>query len=692
MKRITVCLHLSLLLGFYCIDANAQNKTTIENLKVVSAKESTKISKAEIFNKISFLYKNINVDSALHYNNLAVDIATHSNNVKLLSSVLKNRAIIFDLIADYNKAVNFALEAEANARKIRDELLASECLFTIGHIYYHKAENETFKNPEDLTQSLKYYNEALKVAIKLNDSLQIVCNYIEIGLVQFQMGNNESAVEYLNNALDVSKRYPDNPEFFHNIAKASHNIALVYASNNDFNNAAQYFRKAAEIDSILNNKEGVALIRLAEIYLKQENFTQAIILAENSLDTALLYNFDLRAKQATEVLQQAWAELGDYEKAYLSSQQYLKFTNSIYSEEFIKKLGNMELKHQFDLREKETELKHNAEIKHQKLIRNASLIGLALTILLVIVVLYSYFQKRKSNKQLKIKNAQITQQKEEIEAQRDLAAQQRDLISEQKQEITHSIEYAFRIQSAVIPDEKIISEILSDYFILYRPRDIVSGDFYWIGHIKGQIVILAADCTGHGVPGAFMSMLGVAFLNEIINKEQITNPATILNRLRQEIIKALKQTGKESESGNLTKVKDGMDVAAITINLAEKTLLFAGANNPLYMIKNNELMEIKGNKMPIAVYQIMDDFECHSFSLGSGDSIYIFSDGFPDQFGGPQGKKFKYKPFKELLLSIQDKPMQEQKETLNNSFDNWINTDNNNYEQIDDVMVIGIRI
>ncbi|MFH2096097.1 MAG: SpoIIE family protein phosphatase, partial [Bacteroidota bacterium] len=283
---------------------------------------------------------------------------------------------------------------------------------------------------------------------------------------------------------------------------------------------------------------------------------------------------------------------------------------------------------------------------------------------------------------LAMQNEQIRQQKEEIQAQRDLAAQQRDLIMEQKQEITDSIRYAYRIQTAAIPSSETLNEIVSDHFIMYKPRDIVSGDFYWIGRHEKSLIILAADCTGHGVPGAFMSMLGIAFLNEIVNKESITSPALILNKLRENIIRALQQKGMEGEQ------KDGMDVAVVTINPDLETIEFAGANNPLYLIRNQELIEKKGSKMPVAIHEIMDYYENHVIPIEKNDTLYIFSDGFPDQFGGPQGKKFKYKPFKELLISIQDNPMTEQEQILIETFENW----RADYEQIDDVLVIGIKI
>ncbi|MBN2668056.1 MAG: SpoIIE family protein phosphatase [Bacteroidales bacterium] len=277
---------------------------------------------------------------------------------------------------------------------------------------------------------------------------------------------------------------------------------------------------------------------------------------------------------------------------------------------------------------------------------------------------------------------EIRQQKEEIQVQRDHVAHQRDLIIEQKQEITDSINYASRIQSAVIPSKNYVSSILKDYFIFYQPRDIVSGDFYWIGEEDSKIIVIAADCTGHGVPGAFMSMLGVAFLNEIVKKEKVYMPDQILNHLRDKIIQALKQNKEEGSS------KDGMDVAAYTFDLKQNKIYFSGANNPLYLISDKQLTEIKGNRMPVAIHAIMEPFECSEITIKKGDALYVFSDGFADQFGGPKGKKYKYKAFKELLLKIHSDSMQKQELLIKEEFTKW----KSKHEQVDDVLVIGFKV
>src|SRR3989339_575750 len=273
-------------------------------------------------------------------------------------------------------------------------------------------------------------------------------------------------------------------------------------------------------------------------------------------------------------------------------------------------------------------------------------------------------------------------------------------ILHQHKEITDSINYAKRIQTSALPDLRLIALHVSEIFVLFKPKDVVSGDFYWFADVEDQLVITVADCTGHGVPGAFMSMLGMSMLKEIVVKEYITQPDVILRKLRREVIKALGQTGASGEQ------KDGMDMSLCSINMKTKELQWAGANNPCIIVRDEEfpdreadlksenkfMYEIKADKMPIAIYEKMDKFTLHEIQLKKGDIIYLTGDGFPDQFGGPKGKKFMSKRLKELLLKISDKPMEEQHAFLDKTITDWMNAYDEKYEQTDDITLMGIRI
>jgi len=313
--------------------------------------------------------------------------------------------------------------------------------------------------------------------------------------------------------------------------------------------------------------------------------------------------------------------------------------------------------------------------------------------------------KDKVNRELEQKvskrTREISEQKEEIESQRDEIEAQRDLLFEQKKEITDSIGYAQRIQAAILPHKTYLDQVIHDYFVLFKPRDIVSGDFYWIKEVDSSIVIVVADCTGHGVPGAFMSMLGITLLNELIVSGNIDQPGEILGQLRSKVKTMLVQ------EGNIRDQKDGMDMAIGVIDKVKMELQFAGAYNPLYLIRDMErltgsepgikttvnggsgvLFELKGDKQPIGIHWEEKDFSTRKIRLKEKDAVYVFSDGYIDQYGGDQRKKFKTRKFKELLLSIHSEPMKIQKTQIEETFEKW----RGNIEQIDDVCVIGVRV
>ena len=248
--------------------------------------------------------------------------------------------------------------------------------------------------------------------------------------------------------------------------------------------------------------------------------------------------------------------------------------------------------------------------------------------------------------------------------------------------ITDSIRYAERIQVAILPDMEFMKKEMPEHFVLFKPKDIVSGDFYWVKKINNFLIIAAVDCTGHGVPGAFMSMLGTSFLNETVTKAKIEKANEILERLRKMVKVSLKQTGKDIEQ------RDGMDMALCILDLENKEMQYAGAYNPLYLIRDGELIEYKADRQPVAIHYVEKEFTNHVVKLQEGDTFYIFSDGFYDQPGGVKNKKFLSKNFKSLLLEINKKSMDQQKDLLDKTLKEWMK----NMEQIDDILVMGIKV
>ena len=286
------------------------------------------------------------------------------------------------------------------------------------------------------------------------------------------------------------------------------------------------------------------------------------------------------------------------------------------------------------------------------------------------------FNLKQQNRKLfsDLEEANITLEKKVIERTKK--------IESQRKEITDSIQYASRIQYALLPPEEELNSLLPSYFILNKPRNIVSGDYYWLAQKDRQVVVGVADCTGHGVPGAFMSILGLASLNEILIQTESIKSNEILNQLRNQIKKSLRQTGKTDEA------RDGMEMALCVVDFESKILQYSGAFRPLYLIRDKQLIEIKGDSMPIGIYDDKEiSFSNEELTFKDDDIIYMFTDGYVDQLGGPDRKTYKSKKFKQLLMDIHQKPLPEQKNILEKEYEAW----RRDIEQIDDIMVMGIR-
>lgn len=309
--------------------------------------------------------------------------------------------------------------------------------------------------------------------------------------------------------------------------------------------------------------------------------------------------------------------------------------------------------------------------------------------LITLLIVYISYREMKLVKEKAHLEQVVKERTAEVVAQRDHIEVQHRIVSEQKQEITASITYARRIQQAVLPGIDILAENTVDSFVLYKPRDIVSGDFYWIGKSGNLLIVTAADCTGHGVPGAFMSMLGISFMNKIIKEQKVDLPEMILGQMRSNVITSLKQGNYEGTT------KDGMDMALCVIDLDTLIMTFAGAYNPAIVISCNEVQELKADRMPVGLHMVMNDFTPQTLQLKKGDCVYLFSDGYQDQMGGPTGRKFMRKNLRELLESIHQKPFCDQREILDSNIENWRHDPalpGGEVDQMDDILIVGFTV
>ena len=449
----------------------------------------------------------------------------------------------------------------------------------------------------------------------------------------------------------------------------------------------RYYLESLEIFEETKNlqQKGNVLHNIGKIYFKQKNYKQALYYGTQALDIGQELGFPYNIMPAASLLNQIHKATGNPIKALEYYELYILMRDSINNTETRKSAIKSLLKYEYEKKTAADSIKvaeekkvTAAQLKQEKTQRFALYGGLAL-VLVFAGFMFNRFritQKQKHIIELKEKETQL----------------QKSIIEEKHKEITDSINYAERIQRSFLATKELLDENLSSprggaeggggYFVFFKPKDVVSGDFYWSAKLSnGNFALATADSTGHGVPGAIMSLLNVTSLEKAI--EHYTNPADILNHTRQTIIERLKKDGSE-EGG-----KDGMDCSLLVFDFSTNHLLIAAANNPVWIIRNNELIEIKPDKMPVGKSDKQDQsFTTHTIELQKGDTIYTLTDGFPDQFGGDKGKKFMSKKLKELLLANVHLPIAQQKELLDSTFKNWVG----DLEQVDDVTVIGIKV
>ncbi len=355
----------------------------------------------------------------------------------------------------------------------------------------------------------------------------------------------------------------------------------------------------------------------------------------------------------------------------------------------------LRINQQQELQNKELETAQT-ELRQRNILLVVAFTGIVFVLVLLIIRARAYLRKQKDmtelekqKKEIEGQRNEIGAQRDEIEAQRDEIEAQRDLVQEQKeqieinhQEVSSSIDYAMRLQDAMLPSMALLEEQFSSHLIFFRPKQKVSGDFYWWSKSGNNLVIAVADCTGHGVPGAFMSLLGASLLKEVVNLEGQSTPGPVLDRLRDEIIAALCQKGAMGEQ------KDGMDMALISINPESLLCQYAGANSALYVLRRGKIKIYQPDPMPLSYYQEMEAFKTQKIQLEVGDQLYMFSDGYADQFGGDKRKKFKYSRFRDLITEHADLSMPRQQQVLSDTIREWQGKN----EQIDDMVVVGIRI
>jgi serine phosphatase RsbU (regulator of sigma subunit) len=501
-----------------------------------------------------------------------------------------------------------------------------------------------------------FYNKSIHILRGTSDSISLGIALLNAGDVYYNMSKYDDALRYSEESGRIFKK----ENYVAGYAYYLGNVGMIYAKQGKDAMAETNINEAI---TILEENEDYYPISeyltiMSDIYLKQNDFDAALVYTNRSLELANAYGLKEQIGNANLQLSKLHEQAGNLNEAFNYYKNHILYRDSITNIEAIQQMADMRT--DFELAQKQIEVDLLTQKReNQRIINILAALASVLFILLAIGIYRRYVFIKLTNVKVKL----------------------------QHNEIIESINYAQRIQSAMLPPEAYFSELLNENFILYKPRDIVSGDFYWIKQVKQYIVLVAADCTGHGVPGAFMSMLGISYLNEIVQRREITQANQVLNELRKQIKHSLRQHGKRDES------KDGIDMAICVLDLKSMKMQYAGANSPLYLIKDvegrPEFQEIKADRMPLGYYQSKDrSFVNHDIELDIGDAFYMFSDGFIDQKGGKDEKKFLSKNFKNLLLEIHDQPMHDQKDILEKTLSDWMGKNS----QIDDILVAGVRV
>ena len=608
-------------------------------------------------------------DSAFYFAQLQYNFAESVNNKKWMSYALNMQGVLFSLRGDYAKAIDYFTRSLKIFEEIGNKKGIAYSLGNIGTIYDGQGDH---------VKAIEYYTRSLKIQEEVGNKDGIAISLGNIGIIYERQGEYTKAIEYYTKTLKIYEEIGEK----RGIGSAISIIGVFYKDQGDYAKAIDYNTRSLKIFKEIGEKRGIAgcLNNIGDIYLDQGDYLKTMEKSTKSLSIAQEIGAIELIRNASSSLWKTYKKLGKNRQALEMHELYIQMRDSILSIENKEAIIQQEFKYQYekqaavdsvanakerDIKE-ETIKRQEVELSSEKKMRYTLFGGLGIISLLLVFAINRFLVTRK--------------QKDTIAEQKKVVEEQKELVEEQKKDITDSIQYAENIQRALLPSTEQLS-LLPEHFVLFHPKDIVSGDFYWMQHHNNSVYLAACDCTGHGVPGAFMSMIGSSQLDEAVIEKGITQPNEIFYEVRKGFINALKQTGEKGQQ------KDGMDATLIAWDKNNK-LQFSVANNPLFLIRNGELLETKPDRQPVGFFTgEQKPFTHHELTLEKGDTVYIFSDGYHDQFGGPKDKKFMLKNFKKLLLSIQDKGMSEQKATLETTMAEW----KGDTEQVDDILVIGVR-
>ncbi|MBL4655895.1 MAG: tetratricopeptide repeat protein [Bacteroidia bacterium] len=634
---------ISIVTFYYSFSQNQIDSLEIELERVVS--DTLRIN---ILNSIGYLTERTAPKKSLDYSNKAIELSKEIGYPFGIGQGLNNRGVVYNYQGNYKQA----LEDHINAMKIREKISDSAgiaaSIANIGLTYYFQKE---------LWKAVDHIERALSMYQQLNHKLQQENCYINLGGMYFYLDSLNLALEYFNQALVIQKNRKEG----YQMGLSYNNIGAIYEKQNKSVKAEEYFQLALDIFTRANDKTGLvlSLSNLGNIFSEKKMSTKAISYFERALSISREINSKTDIEISYLNLSNEYSKLGHYKKAYEYHDLYTAIKDSIFNEESAKSMNEMQAKYESEKKEKEIGIltkdnelqalktaQQEDKIKKQRYL----IIGIVFIVILAFSLVYFVFSqfnfKKQANYELEFKNDQLGM------INRDLGRKNKS--------IAESINYAQRIQETIMPTQNHLNGIFHESFIFYKAKDVISGDFPWVWTSldeKGEVCVSVVDCTGHGVPGAMMSMIGYFLLNDIVASKKIHDPAIILEELHNGIKNTLRQE-ENLES------KDGMDIAFCAINKENRQVHYAGAHRSLLWLHNGEIEEIQGDRFPVGGLQYSSrgkeiKFKNHKLQLTKGDSIYFYSDGLVDQIGGPKGRRFQNNQVKEIIIENKGKPMEE---------------------------------
>lgn len=625
----------------------AQKDTTIIRIdKIKSPKKKIE----QFVRAAEYAWQTGDYNKTLTYSDLGLKICESNKFPDLESQLLNDKGIAYDYLGDYPSALKNFFKALRIQEKRDYPNLKAYILSNIGLIY---------SNQEKTDLALQYHNKSLEIRKEINDLSGVSASLNNIAIVYVLMDNYPAALENYLECIRYDNKVGDQI----GLSDDYNNIGLCYLEMKEYDKAEKYFFDALEIREKMNNPLFVAQCygNIGVLYYNSGRYEAARDYFHQSIEIAEKIGSKEVLRLGYEILVKIETELGNSDEAFANYKLYIAYRDSIDNSENTRLQTELELNYKFE-KEKEAE-----RLIREKKEAQAKIILYSVSIGFFLIIIFSTLLFRRWK--------QTTSQKKIIE-------EKNKLVELKNEEILDSISYAKRIQTAILPSNQHINELLPNHFVLYLPKDIVAGDFYWLEEANGKIFFAVADCTGHGVPGAMMSVVCHNALNRSVREFSLTDPGKILDKTRELIVSELSKSDQS--------VSDGMDISLCVFEKTSKTVMWAGANNPLWIFRNETKLfeEWKSNKQPIGVYDDFIPFTTHSIKLESNDRIYLFTDGFADQFGGDKGKKLMKRAFQNYLKETSSMSMEAQKMALENFFNHW----KGDLDQVDDVCVACVTI